>query len=351
MISSIIFEVTASSSDHCYVVGDTIIANDIMLTPPSGKGLCTLLIPRLLDIIEKEELQNFDKGESEFIFSCKGDKKACNGILQLKVLESLIGSEAAKKNMAQILQLISKVEFFKNFSARERRAILPLLSYKKKDTGTVIIEKDTKPEYVYFVLSGSADVYDGKNKLATLGPGEIFGEMSLLGRKNACATVTVSKPTWTIEIKGRDFQKILTKHPKAQMFLVQVLSRRLAQAASDRATEVETVMSGKLTYLPPAELLQMLNSSQKTGLLELDLSKGIAKVQFWKGELLDMQYNNHVNNEAFYELLKENSGQFRFFPEDDTTDRKKEIIASFMGLLLEGLQRIDEERPGTESAN
>jgi hypothetical protein len=130
------------------------------------------------------------------------------------------------------------------------------------------------------------------------------------------------------------------------MFLVNVLSRRLAQTSNDRAAEFETVMSGQLAHLPPADLLQMLHSSQKTGTLVLDLSKGKAEVQLWKGELLGLQYDNLVNEEAFYEILQENDGRFRFSPGDDTADRKNDVVASFMGLLLEGLQRIDEKRSG-----
>lgn len=112
ILSSIIFEVTESFADHCYAVGDRIIADDTRIIPPEEKGLCTLLIPRLLDIIEKEELQNFKKGGSEFVFSCKGDKKICDGVLQLKVRENLFRDEAANKNVDQILKLISKVAFF-----------------------------------------------------------------------------------------------------------------------------------------------------------------------------------------------------------------------------------------------
>jgi CRP-like cAMP-binding protein len=346
ILSNIIFEVTDSTADDCYAVGDRIVADDIRIIPPEGKGLCSLLLPRLLDIIEKEELQNFNKEDGEFTFSCKGDKKACDGVLQLKVRESMFGDKAVRKNMEQILKLIGNVAFFKNFSAFERRTLLPLLSYKKSPQGTVVIEKDSQPEHAYIILSGAAEVYDGKNKITTLGPGDIFGEMSILGRKKAGASVIVSKTAWIIEIKGGDFQKILTKYPKAQMFLVNVLSRRLAQTSNDRAAEFETVMSGQLAHLPPADLLQMLHSSQKTGTLVLDLSKGKAEVQLWKGELLGLQYDNLVNEEAFYEILQENDGRFRFSPGDDTADRKNDVVASFMGLLLEGLQRIDEKRSG-----
>jgi CRP/FNR family cyclic AMP-dependent transcriptional regulator len=129
------------------------------------------------------------------------------------------------------------------------------------------------------------------------------------------------------------------------MFLIELMSRQLVKEISVRGNEIDdTVKSGQLTYLPPAELLQMLNTSQKTGSLILELSKGEAQIQFDNGELLEVRYGNKENEEAFYDILKESSGKFRFMPREESEGAEKEIIGSFMGLLLEGLQRVDEQK-------
>ena len=343
-VSTIIFEVIDSSAPACYAAGDRIVVTEMMLSPPANKGLCKLLIPRLVDIIEKEELHNPDN-QGEFSFSCKGDNKSCMGVLCLRVRENLLGDKTAVKNIEQIIKLINKVAFFKDFSPAQLRKIFPLLSYKKIAAGTTVINKGDIFQKVFMIISGEVEVFDGDNRIARLGPGEIFGEMSLLRRKKAVASVVVSKPSWVIEIEDKNFQTLLRQYPSIQMYLVRLLSKRLARTTIERSLDFNaTCMSGKLPHLSPAELLQMLHSSQQTGTLRLDLSHGPAQMVFRHGEFLAAAYNEFVDKEALFAILAETEGRFKFVPDQvEVTDDTKPL-GNFMALLLEGLHRLDEGR-------
>ena len=58
---------------------------------------------------------------------------------------------------------------------------------------TVIIQEGTDPKALYFVLEGLVGITvssAGNRQLATLGPGELLGEISFIENRHASATVT-----------------------------------------------------------------------------------------------------------------------------------------------------------------
>ena len=296
----------------------------------------------MADIIEKEELHN-PYHEGHLVFSCQGDNKSCKGALRFEVKESRLGDKEAIKNMDQILGLIRKVSFFQELSPYELRQVFPLLSYRKVTPGSVILRKGDLPKKIYIIISGKVEVHDGENIIAHLGKGEIFGEMSHLHQKNVSATVTVRETGWIIEIDGENFQLLLKRYPVAQMFLVRLLSKRLARTTVDRTSEFEAGMAGQLSQMSPVELFQMFNNSQKTGSLILKLPQGDANLKFKDGELLSVHYGKFANKDAFFEILKEKDGRFKFVSGLGINWDDTEAIGDFMGLLLEGLRRLDEE--------
>ena len=60
---------------------------------------------------------------------------------------------------------------------------------------TVIKEEDRKGEVFHLILSGTADVSSHGTPVAKAGPGEYFGELSLLGDGTATATVASADVT------------------------------------------------------------------------------------------------------------------------------------------------------------
>jgi hypothetical protein len=107
--------------------------------------------------------------------------------------------------------------------------------------------------------------------------------------------------------------------------------------------ELASGMSGQLSEIPPPELFQSLNVTEKTGLLNLSLSRGEAKLSFMDGNLISAEYDNIKGKEAFFEILKEKKGRFKFVPGLPSDEMKAPVLGYFMGLLIDGLRRIDEE--------
>jgi len=89
--------------------------------------------------------------------------------------------------------------------------------------------------------------------------------------------------------------------------------------------------------------VQTLNSHQKTGILLLDLSRGTASISFRDGELIRAHYMEHEGIKAFFAVMGEKSGRFKFMPGLPEEDMKSEPLGDFMWLLMEGVRKVDEE--------
>lgn len=108
-------------------------------------------------------------------------------------------------------------------------------------------------------------------------------------------------------------------------------------------TDKESVMSGRLDAVAPAELLQVFHMHQKTGNLLLDLPGSAARISFKEGAVVAARFADLDNQEAIYELLKEQEGYFRFLPGLSDSQARSREIGDFMMILMEGLRRLDEE--------
>ncbi|HZA41707.1 MAG TPA: cyclic nucleotide-binding domain-containing protein [Actinomycetota bacterium] len=86
--------------------------------------------------------------------------------------------------------------------------------------------------YEFFVIEdGTADVIKNDEHIATLGPGEFFGEIGLLESERRTATVVATTPMRLIVMTGRDFNAMRSEMPHIHKQVEEKLQERLG---SDR---------------------------------------------------------------------------------------------------------------------
>lgn len=69
----------------------------------------------------------------------------------------------------------------------------------------------------------------GDTELATLGPGDFFGELALLDREPRTATVTVESPMDALVIDPREFRSLLEEAPELTFKLLAGLGKRFRE--------------------------------------------------------------------------------------------------------------------------
>src|SRR5438874_2111172 len=125
---------------------------------------------------------------------------------------------------------LAEVPLFESLSTDELKAIATLVDLRQEDAGATLIGEGA-PGYSLFVLqNGSASVTSGGETLTTLGAGDFFGEIALLGAGAHTATVTASSPVTLLVMFGSDFRVFERDFPGASAALKQAMADRLERA-------------------------------------------------------------------------------------------------------------------------
>jgi len=128
------------------------------------------------------------------------------------------------------------VPLFESLSADELKAVASLSDFRKEDAGAVLVGEGS-PGYALFVIqNGSARVTSGRETLTTLGPGDFFGEIALLGDGVRTATVTASSPVSLIVMLGSDFRVFERSFPGASAAMKQAMDDRLERSRRARSS-------------------------------------------------------------------------------------------------------------------
>lgn len=108
--------------------------------------------------------------------------------------------------------------------------ILKLMQKKKFPKNTLIFSQEGEANGLYLITKGSVKISKisplGKEMLIEiLGPGNTFGEASLLAQQNSSDTATAAEETEIYFISKKDFQPLLERHPEVYQSIVQSLIR------------------------------------------------------------------------------------------------------------------------------
>lgn len=327
--------------DDCplYTIDDTFKVSGKNLTVPDGKPTCLILVDDIKYAISKYQNISSDKG---YKFSCSG----CSGVIRLeykKEKKDIVSTSEAVDYTVAIANLLSNFSMFKHLDSDSIRYLVTFLRLIKVKPGDIIIRKGEPGKNLFIIVSASVQVLgEGGIVIATMGKGEVFGEMSILSGKPVGATIKVIEGGTILYISAKDFRKVLQKFPSLQMYFTRLMAERLAEINVARSEEFSSGMTGKLSEMPPSELFQTFNINQKTGILTMKLSKGHAEFYFKEGNLTRAEYNKKTGIDAFYEVLKEREGRFKFSPGLPPEEMEREELGDFMALLMEGIRRIDE---------
>jgi len=117
---------------------------------------------------------------------------------------------------------------FKDFDPAERRQLVEKFKLRQAAPGEMLIKEGAQSDGLYVVLHGSVDVAAQQIDLARLREGEIFGEMSLLTRQPATATVVSPGNAILLRLPRDQFQELVVTHPQILALVSELTEQRAA---------------------------------------------------------------------------------------------------------------------------
>jgi uncharacterized repeat protein (TIGR04076 family) len=226
--------------------------------------------------------------------------------------------------------------------------IISFLQTRRVKTGTDIIRQGDVGQSLYLITKGEVLVVreSGETReemLATLTEGECFGEMSLISGEPISATIRAKSPVTLLVMSKEDFDRLLLDNPSLNVYFTKLLSQRLQQANTRMMDILDKGVLGSIKTFTIPELVQTLALNGRTGTLVITDRHGKGEIYFEKGDIFEVTLRDLKGDQAFYELLYWEEGQFQFQPAESLAVPRT-MHKDTMQLLMEGLRRIDEER-------
>lgn len=326
-----------SGGDHSFI-------NTTVVHSPAQREHCKILCGDLTKIIiEYERADQIP----DCMISCSG----CNGSIRLEHFQGLQTDsddpEDEKNKISNIIHTLSNFSFFRNIDQNNLNSVIKYFKLQKFKKNEIILRKGDPRANFYVVVSGQVEILnDAGIPITRLNKGEVFGEMSLICDENIGATVQAVESCEVLYVDNKHFNNIVQKYPSLQLYFTRLLAKRLSDSNKVRADDYASGMIGKLEEIPPEALFQTLNMNAKTGILTItQLPQGTARFSLRQGALIKASYAGIKGEGAFYEVLREKTGRFKFTPGLPPEDFDVPEIGYFMKLLMEGMQRIDERIP------
>ncbi len=144
-----------------------------------------------------------------------------------------------QRRSAGILKLMEKVEIFSPLNKAELMKLVDRLNIQSFAAGEVPVRQGQAGDSFYIIKSGRVHVIVEKSPgetaiVATLGPGNFFGEMSLLTGAVRTASIHVVEDAEFIVIDRESFASTLANNPSIADSLSQILSERQAGLDAER---------------------------------------------------------------------------------------------------------------------
>jgi CRP-like cAMP-binding protein len=131
-------------------------------------------------------------------------------------------------------ELLLEVPLFSGLAEDELVAVAEVASLSRFETGQIVFLEGDASSTCYVIRSGHACALrehpDGRAiTLARFGPGDIFGELAMLGDQRRSATVQAVDELEAIAILGPDMHRLLGEHPEIAIKLIVALGQKLRE--------------------------------------------------------------------------------------------------------------------------
>ena len=138
-----------------------------------------------------------------------------------------------------IVGMLERTPIFSELTKRDLNALAQTARQRRYTAGEVIVKEGNSAIGCFIVSSGEVEVVKGLDSpdekvLATLGPGDFFGEMAIIDDGPRSATVRAITDTECTAITRWDFMAEVQTRPDIAIQMLPVLVKRIRTAEGER---------------------------------------------------------------------------------------------------------------------
>jgi len=125
--------------------------------------------------------------------------------------------------------LLAGARLFENVGADGMEQIAAVAVQVDFPAGHVIARQGEVGTGFFVIVDGAVRVVRGGETVATLGPGDFFGELSVIDGRPRIATVIADGPTTCLALPSWDFEAVLRAEPTVSIAILRGLAGRLRE--------------------------------------------------------------------------------------------------------------------------
>ena len=127
---------------------------------------------------------------------------------------------------ASIDTTLAKIPLFKECTKKELQAVSRLVTPINVKSGKVLTKEGDAGREFMIIASGTASVRRKGRKIATLGPGDFFGELALLAGVPRTATVIAESDMVVEALNRAEFATLLDESPSIARKVLAAVAKR-----------------------------------------------------------------------------------------------------------------------------
>jgi CRP/FNR family transcriptional regulator, cyclic AMP receptor protein len=127
----------------------------------------------------------------------------------------------------ELVERLKTVPLFSGCSTRELASLSQFLRVVDFPAGRAIVKQGATGTGLHVLLEGQTKVVVGGRTRRRLGPGDFFGEISLLDRGPRMATVIAETPVRTLSLSSWNFRAALKELPSMAIKMLEELAHRI----------------------------------------------------------------------------------------------------------------------------
>jgi CRP-like cAMP-binding protein len=126
-----------------------------------------------------------------------------------------------------IVEMLEKTPLWSGLTKQDLRQVIKASKECNFESGHTVVSKGGPGDGFYLIFEGASEVRSDGKTLSKLGPGQFFGEMSILDNQPRSADVVTVEPSRILFLSALSFKTLIFANPKIALKMLQEFARRL----------------------------------------------------------------------------------------------------------------------------